>query len=437
MKSTKTHSPRKDISMDNHTRKLLGLTDENLFFETDWLEERRINGRTITVIKGKLTYSPVACTKCGIKNEGQIIKNGTHTTRTQLLPFRERKTILELKRSRFLCKECGATFNAHTSLVEENCQISKELRYKIAFDLKKNISRKQIAQDNFVSDVTVLRVMNDCVKTFKPNFKYLPSVLCIDEFRSMKSCKGSMSFICLNGHTNKIISVLENRQLAYLKTHFLRYPRKVRCKVKYLVMDMNAPYAQLIKAIFPKAQIVTDRFHIVQQINRAFNQLRVKTMNGFRKKDETKYRRLKRFWKLLLKNSFHLNSTSYPYNRSFKRPMTEKAIIDELLSYDETLKLAYETCQLLLYHYRTKNTLFFFELIQELDRRLPKEFRKKLTFFKKYKQGIQNAFELTYSNGAVEGTNNKIKVIKRVAYGYRNFLNFRARIYIIQGLIFN
>ncbi|WP_161898227.1 transposase, partial [Candidatus Enterococcus leclercqii] len=35
-----------------------------------------------------------------------------------------------------------------------------------------------------------------------------------------------------------------------------------------------------------------------------------------------------------------------------------------------------------------------------------------------------------------EGTNNKIKIIKRVAYGYRNFLNFRSRIYIIQGLIF-
>ena len=55
---------------------------------------------------------------------------------------------------------------------------------------------------------------------------------------------------------------------------------------------------------------------------------------------------------------------------------------------------------------------------------------------KKYKQGITNAFKLTYSNGTMEGTNNKIKVIKRVAYGYRNFQNFRARIYFIQGLIF-
>lgn len=59
-----------------------------------------------------------------------------------------------------------------------------------------------------------------------------------------------------------------------------------------------------------------------------------------------------------------------------------------------------------------------------------------LTFLNKYKLGIQYAFKTRYSNGALEGTNNKIKVIKRVAYGYRNFHNFRARIYLIQGLIF-
>lgn len=59
-----------------------------------------------------------------------------------------------------------------------------------------------------------------------------------------------------------------------------------------------------------------------------------------------------------------------------------------------------------------------------------------LMFLNKYKLGIQYALKTRYSNGVLEGTNNKIKVIKRVAYGYRNFHNFRARIYLIQGLIF-
>ena len=106
------------------------------------------------------------------------------------------------------------------------------------------------------------------------------------------------------------------------------------------------------------------------------------------------------------------------------------------MSYDEQLTRAYETCQLLLYHFKHKDSQSFFDTINSLDQRLPQWFCKKLTFLNKYKLGIQYAFKTRYSNGALEGTNNKIKVIKRVAYGYRNFHNFRARIYLIQGLIF-
>lgn len=100
------------------------------------------------------------------------------------------------------------------------------------------------------------------------------------------------------------------------------------------------------------------------------------------------------------------------------------------------LKLAYNTCQFLLYHYKQKDTNYFFEVVNTLDTRLPEWFRKKLTFLNKYREGIKDSFHTPYSNGELEGTNNKIKVIKCVAYGYRNFLHFRDRIYLIQGLVF-
>ncbi|MDM8214553.1 transposase, partial [Enterococcus hirae] len=175
----------------------------------------------------------------------------------------------------------------------------------------------------------------ECMKSFQPNLHDLPEVLCVDEFRSVRSCAGKMSFIFLDGQTQKIIEVLENRRLSFLRDHFLHYSRKARQRVRYLVMDMNAPYAQLVKGIFPNAQIVIDRFHIVQQINRSFNQLRVQTMNRFKKADPKKYRQLKRFWKLLLKDSDGLDSSNYHYDRSFKQFITEQAIVDELLTYDE------------------------------------------------------------------------------------------------------
>ncbi|OTN77389.1 hypothetical protein A5886_002489 [Enterococcus sp. 8G7_MSG3316] len=346
--------------MDNCTKKRLGLTDEILIFEEDWLDSIQEGGITTNIIRAKLTYTPTYCRKCGIKNEGQIIKYGKHNTTVQLLPFRSAKTVLSLDRSRFLCKECHSTFNAQTNLVEERCAISKELKQQVALDLAKVTCIKDIAERYFVSDVTVTRVMRKCQETYKPNFNYLPSVLCFDEFKSMKSCSGKMSFVFMDGHTNKLIGVLENRRLAFLKAYFLKFSRKTRAKVKYIVMDMNAPYFELAKTVFPNAQIVTDRFHIIQQITRALNQLRIQTMNKYHKTDSIKYKRLKRFWKLFLKNAYHLDSSNDKYNRSFRRPMTEKSIIDDLLSYDDQLSEAYEICQLLLYHFKQKDTVSFF-----------------------------------------------------------------------------
>ncbi|HFN9871736.1 transposase [Enterococcus faecium] len=98
-----------------------------------------------------------------------------------------------------------------------------------------------------------------------------------------------MSFVFMNGQTQQLIGVLENRRLAFLKPYLLKFTRKARANVKYVVMHMNAPYFELVKAVFPNAKIVTDRFHIVQQITRTLNQLRIKTMNRFQKTEPTKY----------------------------------------------------------------------------------------------------------------------------------------------------
>lgn len=56
------------------------------------------------------------------------------------------------------------------------------------------------------------------------------------------------------------------------------------------------------------------------------------------------------------------------------------------------------------------------------------EFKATLTMLANWGNYILNAFDCPYSNGFTEGCNNKIKVIKRNAYGYRNFKNFRNRI---------
>ena len=167
-------------------------------------------------------------------------------------------------------------------------------------------------------------------------------------------------------------------------------------------MDMNASYQNLIKAVFPNAVIVVDRFHIVQHMNRNFNQLRVVIMKQFSAKS-TQQKTLKRYWKVLLKPSDELDEEKVRYNYHFKTYRTQAQLVEKLLSYDEVLSDAYD-------------------FIQELRN--------------SYKKKDYEAFMTGYSNRAIEGTNNLIKVMKRVTYGYRNFENMKLRIKIIKGCFF-
>lgn len=422
--------------MDNNTRKLLNLTDKSLIFNEDWLSREARNNRSVNMITGRLISTDKICPQCGFST---CVKNGTYQTISQLPEVERRPTYLKLKRERYICKKCSSTYSSSTSLVDDYCQISKQLKYQIALDLKENRSRKDIARFHDVSENTVKRVLVSFTNNCRPNFNFLPTALCVDEFSSTSDCHTGMSFICADPQSKRIIDILPDKRLHSLTSYFMRYTRKACLKVKFLVMDMNASYGQLLKTVFPNAEIVTDRFHIIQHINKAFNVLRVKEMNQLKRYDQTqakKYRRLKRYWKFLLKDSFKLNYKRFYYRPLFKKNMSSTELVDELLSYSPILKRAYHYIQELKYDYRTKDYALFLKLCSNVPAELPHYFRTKFKIFLKFSLGVINAFKYNYSNGFLEGTNNKIKVIKRIAYGYRNFLIFKRRIFLIQNQVF-
>ncbi|MBF0781198.1 MULTISPECIES: transposase, partial [unclassified Granulicatella] len=184
--------------------------------------------------------------------------------------------------------------------------------------------------------------MQQAVISCKQTYSYLPKVLCIDEFKALKTSYSKMNFIYVDGESGKIIDILPTRQCRYLLSYFLKYSRKQRLNVRYVVMDMNAHYGSWIKQVFPNAEIVTDRFHIVQHINRTFNQLRCQIMKKYlNQSDSTQQkmgRRMKRYGRLLMKYEEDLDDKKYVYHYLFKTELTETMIVNEILLYDEELK---------------------------------------------------------------------------------------------------
>ena len=92
--------------------------------------------------------------------------------------------------------------------------------------------------------------------------------------------------------------------------------------------------------------------------------------------------------------------------------------------------MAVENLTLLLFHFQNKEPDNFFGLIEDNLKLVHPLFQTVFKTFLKNKEKIVNALQLPYSNAKLEATNNLIKLIKRNAFGFRNFENFKKRIFI-------
>lgn len=221
----------------------------------------------------------------------------------------------------------------------------------------------------------------------------------------------------------------------HLQRYFARYDSQARKHVQFVVSDFYSPYASLVKTFFPNAQLVIDRFHISQHIGRAFQNQRTQVMKSFASKTGP-HKHLKKFWKLLQKNAWELDYEQRHWRPSFRAHLTEQDIVDRLLAYSSELRQGYRVYQAFLSAIHGKNQQKFDQLLAEDYAFLPKAFQTVIQTFKVYHQEIAWAFTVPYSNGPLEGLNNHIKVLKRVAYGFRNFQNFRERIFLYRGKYF-
>ena len=147
-------------------------------------------------------------------------------------------------------------------------------------------------------------------------------------------------------------------------------------------------------------------------------------------------KKLKRYWKLLQKEEAKLNYEKRVWRASFKDYLTESEIVDRLLSACPNLRQGYQLYQDILYAVKKRDQSLFEDCLNREVSGLPETYTTTLRTFKKFLPQIQNALHYSYSNGPLECLNNHIKVLKRNAYGFRSFYNFKLRIMIRHGKTF-
>lgn len=243
----------------------------------------------------------------------------------------------------------------------------------------------------------------------------LPMVMGVDEFSGKKGVRMHVSITDLSGPC-KLWDVLKTKGCVEFIDHFKGYSMEERMEVKAIVHDMDLGLNSWTKAMFPSAVHVIDKFHLARTMLKHLERVRKAAYRRSRsildqKKIRSAYFLIKR--------------------RKNKMSEKQKEQLEELFGISKFLKEAYAFKEAFMEWYdspkrRTEAESGLCRLYEGL-RHIPhlKRFSWALT---KWWEEILNYFALTYSNGFTEGMNNKIKTVKRVGYGYRNFDRFRARI---------
>ena len=206
--------------------------------------------------------------------------------------------------------------------------------------------------------------------------------------------------------------------------------------MKYIISDLWEPYRQVVKKLFPNAVMVADKFHYQRIVNVAMNTVRKRVCSTL-KEQQSKF--VKKHWKLLNKTYNNVDDKTRKYSPYLKRYVTDFEVLSEILSLDEQLTIAHNLYQeflcLISLEDQWQQQQLLIRWLNQAEQQNLHEFKSVIKTITKWQQPICASF-LTYNgcklnNAFIEGTNNKIKVIKRVSFGYRSFINFRKRILLV------
>ena len=339
--------------------------------------------------------------------------------RTQIIkdiPIRFKTTLLSYRKRRYQCKECGKTFYEKAYFLPKRARKTTRVTEFIVDRLKTKQSMKDIAKQADVSISTVSRLLPPLAVSAKE----LPEVLCIDEFKGNTGCyKYQVSL--MDGKKKKPIDIIECRYKSHLFDYFNKFSIEQRKKVKYVVIDLWKAYKDLAKTYFPNAKVVADRFHFTRYATEAVDTVRKQVQEKLNR-SERKY----------FKHSRKLLLSKYSKLKTEKQREELKYI---LINYSEDLRRVYREKEELLQLIQAEDKVKAIEKLnswikRNLESDIPSLKNCAKTYFN-WVEEIRNAIKVTYSNGPMEGYNNKIKTLKRVAFGFRNFTNFKARILLM------
>lgn len=413
----------------HYNNKLLFLKDEDIIIKKISIEDGT------NYIELELPVKEHVCPRCG------CLTKRVHDYHVRKIKHQYNlgyKTILLYRRRRYICKHCDKRFAEENQIARKYHKISNYTKEIILKEYGFKQSIKDVGERLNISFHTVMRHIR---KHHQPRRMKLPEVLSIDEFKNLSKGYGKYAFLMTDPINKKLIDVFPNRRKNNLEYYLTHIPLEERKRVKYVISDLWDPYRQLTYKFFPNAKLIADKYHFIRQLYWGLQDVRLRVMKKY-KSGSYEYHFLKKYWKMILAYTYNLSNKHFKdYKLGYH--ITGREIIDKVRDIDPNMKKAIDIKD---EFYELLHTTDYDQAESMINQFIDKLYQSKLPeyktvarTFKNWKTEIINSF-IVYSyntkpqnltNGFIEGLNNKIKVIKRIAFGYRNFDNFKARIFAL------
>lgn len=371
----------------------------------------------ITLVKAKSPGNRVCiyCQKDGCRIKDTVERNVKFARVHQTI------IVLEVEAKKLYCKTCKRSFHERLPGVLPRYRGGEAFRQQVFEDHQAGHTQKHLSRTHKVGESTIGRWNRSYLikrnKETQSARLVCPKVMGIDEHFFTRKKGYATTFVDLKGR--KVFDIVLGRSEESLRDYVLKL--QGRDRVEVVTIDLSEPYRALIKKYFPNAKIVADRFHVVRTVYRAF-------MKVWREiHPEVSYNR--GLLTLIRKASHRLSEE-------------QKKNLDSYLNSEPILKILYEKREEILAKIRLKSIgeygarehiKEYLQLVDDLHSSPWPPLQQLGRTLKSWSEEIVRMWRFKRNNGMTEGFHNKMELISRRAYGFRNFQNYRMRVLALCG----
>lgn len=362
------------------------------------------------------------CPECGTKSN-RLHQNHRYVVKD--LSWGEKPVFLEINRRQFKCQKCGKPFSEKLDFVNNRRTYTKRLADTI---IKSVLSSdiNSVAKQGIVTTEEIERMLSDASRELSSKPSGLKR-LGIDEIALIKG-QGNYCAVLIDIETSKLITIVKGRTQAEIEPVLNSWGSEVLEQIEEVSIDLWKGYKTLVQKLMPNAQVVADRFHVMVQVNKELD-----TQRKREKRQVIDLNKKSKSCKKAAKNQKVLegiNDSKYPLLKN-EDNLTEKQNIKlmEVKKVCPNLAKMHNLKEKFRRIFENKKTNWLRGLLRIgiWQKRAEQYFPDSVKTITNWLDEIIAYFDHRTTSGVVEGINNKLKLIKRSAYGFRNFENYKNR----------